>query len=545
MLPLLRCSSRLLSSKTVCRFAHSSSHRAVVPRITPTGIALLSCGIIGGTLYLKHSNIHADASLESDSRNPRRRTALSSLLRSYLVYTFCSIPDIVDYSPTLLATLTTIPGIKNVTEAVVRSTFFAQFVGGDSAEDTIPLLIQMREENKGVLLAYSVEVDQDEAERRSEEQATNGSAVYKDNVEETLRCIDVAADFEDRRTLQAGLGLGKKTWVAVKLTALLPSAQSLIKLSDHLREARPGTSPPVPFPGCPHPSDLAFIESGAPHPVTLSKADVDALKDLYHDLDRIAHRAAQRGVKIIVDAEYSWYQPAIDAFTLSLMRRFNKLQKRSDATEVQPLIYATFQAYLKRTPSHILQSFKDAKAGGYSLGVKLVRGAYHPFEIEASPSPEACPVWSKKEDTDSCYNESVGVLLSALKDDIIYKTPRLGILFGTHNSRSCAKIMEGLVHHGIAKETDGLVIVGDAAAERCAIGQLFGMSDALTNHLVDKIRSPSPFVIKYVPYGPLSAVMPYLSRRAIENKSVLSGEGGAVAERRRVGAEIRRRLLGF
>lgn len=91
-------------------------------------------------------------------------------------------------------------------------------------------------------------------------------------------------------------------------TALLPSAHSLISLSDHLRQTRPEISPSVPYPGCPHPSDLAFLESGALPPATLSKTDVEALKELYHGLTRIAQRSERRGVKIVVDAEYSWYQ---------------------------------------------------------------------------------------------------------------------------------------------------------------------------------------------------------------------------------------------
>jgi proline dehydrogenase len=166
------------------------------------------------------------------------------------------------------------------------------------------------------------------------------------------------------------------------------------------------------------------------------------------------------------------------------------------------------------TPSHVLQSLEEAKAGGYALGIKLVRGAYHPFEVAASESPETCPVWAKKEDTDSCYNQCIGLLLTAVKGDIAHKIPRIGLLFGTHNSESCTKILNGLVHEGIATERDGLVVVGAEAAERCAIGQLFGlwrcpsffgrditdlslgMSDALTDKLVYKIRSPSPFVIK-------------------------------------------------
>ena len=70
-----------------------------------------------------------------------------------------------------------------------------------------------------------------------------------------------------------------------------------------------------------------------------------------------------------------------------------------------------------------------------------------------------------------------------------------------------------------------------------------GMSDALTNYLVERTRSPSPFVLKYLPYGHLSEVMPYLSRRAIENKSVL-GNGGAAVERKRAASAILSRLFG-
>ena len=179
----------------------------------------LSCGIVGGALYANQRILHAD----SDTNDPgkfKSRSSLSTLLRSYVVYTLCSVPVLVDYSPTVLATLTTVPGVKHITEAIVRSTFFAHFVGGDTAEDTIPLLIQLREDNKGVLLAYSVEVDDQEADKRTEKQTshyTSEFGVHKQNVEEILKCIDVAADFEDRNGTSAASGTGRKTWVAIKL----------------------------------------------------------------------------------------------------------------------------------------------------------------------------------------------------------------------------------------------------------------------------------------------------------------------------------------
>ncbi|KIJ45063.1 hypothetical protein M422DRAFT_29919 [Sphaerobolus stellatus SS14] len=527
------------------RRAHSTPSYRPSTRVKPLRIGILASGFLGGAYYLNTTTIEADADLEEIASDPLRHSPFSTLLRSYTVYALCSIPFVVEYSPALLSKLITIPGISTITEAIVRSTFFPQFVGGESAEETLPLLSQMRRDHKGVLFAYSVEVDEAQVDGKAVEILDAGTEIHRLNVAETIKCIDVAGDFEDKVASQSG----RKTWVAIKLTALLPSAQALVNFSHHLIQTRPKTSPSIRFPGCPHPSDLAFIESGAPAPSSLTPEEVADLKQLYEDLTRIVERGRQRGVQIIVDAEYSWYQPAIDAFTLSLTRRFNALPKNNSKSDslnnVQPLIYATYQAYLRRTPEHLRQSFKDAQAGGYSLGIKLVRGAYHHFEVQADPSLEGCPVWMTKPETDECYDACAAVIISALQQDIQRKEkiPRVGVLFGTHNSNSCMKILDGLVKEGIANKEGKKVVISPAAAERCTIGQLYGMSDALTDKLVGQVVSPSPFVIKYVPYGPLVAVMPYLGRRAIENKSVLSGEGGAAAERKRVGAEIRRRLL--
>ncbi|EGN92706.1 hypothetical protein SERLA73DRAFT_14165, partial [Serpula lacrymans var. lacrymans S7.3] len=220
--------------------------------------------------------------------------------------------------------------------------------------------------------------------------------------------------------------------------------------------------------------------------------------------------------------------PAIDAITQALMEQFNKLaQDSSKSDSIQPLIYNTYQAYLRRTPEHLKESLRRAKAGNYSLGVKLVRGAYHPHETHAhaskaasakslsiSPDPHP-PVWSTKAETDNCYNSCAELLIDRIKDDM------------TSQSRGKTPT---LVSRGLAEkekrngESDEIVRIGTNVTERVTLGQLYGMSDALTNYLVDKTRSSAPFVIKYVPYGALVEVMPYLSRRAIENKSVL-GDG--------------------
>jgi proline dehydrogenase len=182
-----------------------------------------------------------------------------------------------------------------------------------------------------------------------------------------------------------------------------------------------------------------------------------------------------------------------------------------------------------RTPAFLAQSIVDAKKNRYALGVKLVRGAYHPHEIEVhsialgtsplgpaqsillirtevnsrqrrracspSVSPDTLPpVWSTKDETDLCYNECLRVLLRAVTEDIgaasaanmmrnrhKARPPTVGVLFGTHNWKSCNLVLDELVACGLGSKVkdsgEGEVVqLVDAVTERVTIGQLYGVS---------------------------------------------------------------------
>ncbi|KIJ98279.1 hypothetical protein K443DRAFT_680913 [Laccaria amethystina LaAM-08-1] len=531
------------------------------------------------------------------------RPPISALLRSYMVYSMCSIPALVDASPRIIDALNAVPGLRQAAHAFVRVTFFNQFVGGDTAVGTLPILRALRNANKGVLLNYAVEVD--------ETHPTTSS--HQHIADEIITAIDAAADFED--SLQPDLRLttdpqmGRRTWVAVKMTALLPNAHALINLSEYITNARlrlqkDAPEAGIPFPGCPRLGDLDVVLSPSPG-VGLEPEDVRELKELHDDLIRICTRAEERGVRVLIDAEYSWYQPAIDALTLSLMRRFNAIDREKTSPQ-QPLVYSTFQAYLRRTPAHVKLALADARKHNYALGVKLVRGAYHPCEVDAfykkksngstlsgkqpipfeskstsfeikteskpkrfrslsiSPDLEP-PVWTEKKETDDAYNECVRVLVKAVREDISRsqagargiegkgwlkslwpwdpkpstKRANIGVLFGTHNWDSCRLVLDELVDAGLATRREGgrAASLEEEVVDRVAVAQLYGMCDDLTDWIVRRTDSKTPFVVKYVPYGALAEVMPYLSRRATENKSVL-GEGAALKEKERAGREI-------
>ncbi|KAH9891215.1 FAD-linked oxidoreductase-like protein [Cubamyces lactineus] len=567
--------------------AKTRSGWGTLRRLTVIGLA--SGTILGASafLYDARAGLAAAASqqegrVQSTTKTSKRTSAsLSELVRTYVVFSFCSVPALVDWAPSILAALTAVPGLKQITEAVVRATFFNQFVGGDTAEDALPLIEGLRAQNTGCLFAYSVEVDEAEASGATKDREAGASAeegVHKHVVRETLHCIDVAADFEDK---YAKGPMGRRTWVAIKLSAMVPDAETLRRFSKYLVDHRPQISPQIAFPGCPLPTDLDVLAAQSVSVDQLTAADIAALRELREDLVAICTRARERGVRLIFDAEYSWYEPAIDAFTLDMMRRFNKIPQKKrqswfhsipeehNTMNVQPLVYATYQAYLRRTPEYLVQSMAAARNEGYALGVKLVRGAYHPHELVAHPSTSASadvslaspststslsispdpvpPVWTSKAETDDRYNACVRTLVGAVREDVQRRGngyPSIGVLFGTHNWESANLIVEELVRQGLATSNeDGTVAVEDAVAERVTMGQLYGMTVSLTNYLVNRVRSSSPFVIKYIPYGGLSEVMPYLSRRAIENKSVL-GNGAAVEERRRAAAEIWAKLVG-
>lgn len=201
-----------------------------------------------------------------------------------------------------------------------------------------------------------------------------------------------------------------------------------------------------------------------------------------------------------------------------------------------------------RTPAQLAHDIAAARAGGFALGVKLVRGAYHPHEIAAhlsvtspevstpapapssevtkksktktkdrvtlSISPEPVPpVWLVKEDSDACYNACVAMLVGAVAQDLRARRaqqPGVGVLFGTHNWRSCDVVLDELVRAGLATRDavpqvgagDGeskvkeVVSIADEVCERVTMGQLYGMSDALTESIVERTRTSTPFVIK-------------------------------------------------
>jgi len=352
-----------------------------------------------------------------------------------------------------------------------------------------------------------------------------------------------------------------KTWAAVKLTALLPDAGSIERYSRYISSTRTHKSAGgVPFPYSPQSKDFRVLASGAAPP-PLTQEDLEFLQCLYKELRTLCSRARDKGVTLVFDAEHSWYTPAIDVIVLALTREFN----RPTSSSSTPLVYGTHQSYLRRGVPHLQACIADAKREGYTLGVKLVRGAYQSLEVSVYEKRVAKgtwfggsepPVWTIKSKTDETYNKSVRLLVSSLKNDRLKgDIPVVGAMFATHNVESMELVMKLLSDDGLATPSSGKdaaestvatkLRLNDIFAGRVTLAQLYGMRDDLTTSLANRLTASLPVTMKYVPYGSLEDVIPYLARRAIENKTVLGGDGGAVEERRIVGAKLKRKLFGL
>jgi proline dehydrogenase len=221
------------------------------------------------------------------------------------------------------------------------------------------------------------------------------------------------------------------------------------------------------------------------------KMELQQFKDRIHQL---CQTAFESNIPILIDAEHSWYQNIIDEVTNHEMSIFNK---------EKAIVWNTFQMYRHDRLEFLKKSYEMSVAGNYFLGAKFVRGAYMEIERErAAEKGYQDPIQPNKEATDNDYNEALKFCLEHLD--------RISIFNGSHNEHSNQYMAEEMVKMGIAPNDN-----------RCWFSQLYGMSD----HISFNLSKEGFNVAKYLPYGPVKHVMPYLLRRAQENTSA-QGQSG-------------------
>jgi proline dehydrogenase len=248
---------------------------------------------------------------------------------------------------------------------------------------------------------------------------------------------------------------------------------------------------------------LEKVQTGQP----LTPAEQASYERAHARVDAICQRAHQYGVRVFVDAEESWFQETIDKLAYEMMRKYNR---------ESAIVWNTYQLYRHDRLDAVKLAHEAAKQGGYYLGGKLVRGAY--LEKEARVATQRGyqnPINPTKQETDDLYNESLRYCVQHID--------RISICAGTHNELS-SKLLTDLMQEFELQPAD----------PRIWFAQLYGMSDNLSYNLAHAGYNTA----KYVPYGPVDAVMPYLLRRADENTAIA---GQSSREFLLIQREIRRR----
>jgi len=241
--------------------------------------------------------------------------------------------------------------------------------------------------------------------------------------------------------------------------------------------------------------------------INLSPTEKGHLERIEARIEQICSAAELADTPIFIDAEESWIQPAIDQFATNMMRRHNTKK---------PIVYNTIQLYRKDRLEFLKKSYEEAVAGDYYLGEKLVRGAYMEKERErAEEKGYSSPIHDTKEGTDRDFDAAL--------DFCIEHIDRISFCAGTHNEESSMYLTALMEKHHISPDD-----------QRVFFAQLYGMSDHISYNLAQKGYR----VAKYVPYGPVRKVLPYLIRRAEENTSA-SGQTGR--ELRLIQLELERR----
>jgi len=226
----------------------------------------------------------------------------------------------------------------------------------------------------------------------------------------------------------------------------------------------------------------------------LSKEEKSEYERVKERIKTICSTAYENNVRIFIDAEESWIQNAIDKLATSMMRKFN---------EEKAIVFNTLQMYRWDRFAYLKQSYADAENGNYFLGLKIVRGAYMEKERErAEEMGYPSPIQKDKKSCDNDYNLALTFCISHID--------KIALCAGTHNEESSILLTKLMAENNLLKDDN-----------RVYFSQLLGMSD----HISFNLSKHGYNVAKYMPYGPVKDVLPYLIRRAEENTSI-SGQTG-------------------
>ena len=312
-------------------------------------------------------------------------------------------------------------------KGIIKKTIFNHFCGGETIEECDNAFNSLKKYNISAMPEYSVEA----------ESSFEGFENYKNDSVDLINYLgDLSLPF-----------------IAIKCTGLM---------------------------------DISSLEK-----ISSGKLDEksDEYKSFFKRVNYLCDVGNKNNVKVLIDAEESWIQDAIDTLGIEMMRKYNK--KRAN-------VFLTHQCYRTGTLDKVKNNLELAKKENFYLGVKLVRGAYMEKERKrAIVNNYTSPIHNSKDNTDEEFNKSLMFCVKNIN--------KVSLWVGSHNENSCLKLMEMMKDNNISKDD-----------QRIWFSQLYGMSDNISYTL----SSLKYNVVKLIPFGPIEKTIPYLIRRANENSSV-------------------------
>jgi proline dehydrogenase len=356
----------------------------------------------------------------------------ADLRRSYWLFKLVGNSGLVNFGQkfTTFAINTHLP-----IRGFIKATIFKQFCGGENVEECLKTIDSLGKYNVGSILDYSVE-------GKAEEK------IFDDTASHIIETIELAS-----RKKHIPFAVFKPTGVG----------------------------------------DINLIEK-VNIKASLSAEEQQAWGKVKQRIDSICKKAHESKIQLLIDAEETWTQNAVDDIAHDMMLKYNK---------EQAIVFNTAQMYRNDRLIYLENALKDAKEKKYFFGVKIVRGAYMEKErARAGKMGYPSPINNTKAETDKEYNTALEFCVKNI--DVI------SICAGTHNEDSAMLLVKLMQQNNIP-----------ANHPHIWFSQLLGMSD----HISFNVANAGYNVAKYVPFGPVRDVLPYLIRRAMENTSVKGQTG--------------------
>ncbi|GAA0147954.1 oxidase [Lithospermum erythrorhizon] len=394
------------------------------------------------------------------------------LMRSSLTLHMAAFEPMVDVGIWVMnSRLMVVPLMRNFILETVKHTFYHHFCAGPDLEEVGRTILKLRGSGLKGMLDYGLE------------HATDNES-----------CDQNLKDFIQTIQSTKSLPTDSVSFAVVKITAICPP--SLLKrVSDQLRWEHKDSSFNLPWKrkSLPLFTELSplYHTPNKPQPLTIQEE-----KDLQlaHDrLQKICEKCVETDVPLLVDAEDTIVQPAIDYMTYSAAITYYK--------DDDPIVFGTIQAYLRDAKERLIQTTNAAEKMGVPMGFKLVRGAYMSSEGRLAAAYGAkSPIHDSIAQTHACFNGCASFMLDQIANG------SGAVVLATHNIESGRLAAAKAIELGIKE------------SHKLQFAQLYGMSEALSFAL----RNAGFHVSKYLPFGQVGLIMPYLLRRAEENRGLLS-----------------------